>query len=441
MLEPLRSNRALLAICAFTVVVGIVNVARYPPGLGYDAKDHMAYADGLVPGGHLPHGIGEYYTPPGYYAVAGSLDWIARKLGVGIDASYRAGMAVNVLFLLATVILIYLTARELWPGRERIALGAAAFAALLPLDVRTAAMFHPETMSLAFATLALWLCARTFRNPRYAIALGIALGLGQLARAAALWTVAVVLIALVVGRRWRALVPVVVLAALIPLPWYVHQYDTYGGDPAFPRPPTPLARAGKIESGKPKPIWDRQPWQFYIDPGVPKVITAPYLPSFGSSSSGLAIPITYSELWGDYEGVWDWQGKQLIESDGRKVETEPTGYEKTKLTVQFFVGLLPTLLAIAGWLMLLRSSIRRPARLAVALLPLVGLAGYLYFTVSYPTPGGDVLKATYMLSALGGWAIGFGYALDRLRGRAFTIALVLLAVCVLAELPFLVYTA
>ena len=39
-------------------------------------------------------------------------------------------------------------------------------------------MFHPETMSLFFATLALWLCVRTFADPRYAWALGVALGAG-----------------------------------------------------------------------------------------------------------------------------------------------------------------------------------------------------------------------------------------------------------------------
>ena len=92
------------AICAFVVVLGAWNALRYPPGFGYDAAAHMAYADGLVPGGRLPHGTGEFHIPPGYYAVAGSLDWVARKLGAG--EPHRAGMAVNVLFLLGTVLLV-----------------------------------------------------------------------------------------------------------------------------------------------------------------------------------------------------------------------------------------------------------------------------------------------------------------------------------------------
>jgi hypothetical protein len=44
-----------------------------------------------------------------------------------------------------------------------------------------------------------------------------------------------------------------------------------------------------------------------------------------------------------------------------------------------------------------------------------------------------------MLAATAGWAVGFGYALDRLPGRLWPAALALLAVCAVAELPFLVY--
>ena len=41
---------------------------------------------------------------PGYYAVAGTLDWLAGKTGIGDP--HRAGMAVNVFFLLGTVLLV-----------------------------------------------------------------------------------------------------------------------------------------------------------------------------------------------------------------------------------------------------------------------------------------------------------------------------------------------
>ena len=103
------------------------------------------------------------------------------------------------------------------------------------------------------------------------------------------------------------------------------------------------------------------------------------------------------------------------------------------------VGLLPTFLAIGGWLALLIASLRAPPRLAVALLPGLGILGYLYFTVSYPTGDGDVLKGTYLLSTTAGWALGFGYGLDRMPRRLFIAAVALLAVGAIVELPFLLY--
>jgi hypothetical protein len=292
-------------------------------------------------------------------------------------------------------------------------------------------MFHPEPLALAVGTLGLWLVVRTFRDARYAIPLGLALGAAQLVRASALWTVAVVLFALLVARRFRVLAIVLVLAVLVPLPWYVHQEIRYGGDPVFPRPATPLARADQNPTAKPKPLWDRQPLRFYFDPGIPHVITKPYAPTFGRTSSGLAIPITYDELWGDYEGVWAWKANH----PGAK----PSRSALAELRIQSVLGLLPTLIAVVGWLAFLRSSLRRPERLAIALLPLAGLLGYVYFTTSYPTKGGDVLKATYMLTTLAGWALGFAYGLDRLRGRWWTATVAVLALCALADVPFLFY--
>jgi 4-amino-4-deoxy-L-arabinose transferase-like glycosyltransferase len=419
------TRAALVAICGFVVLVGAWNVFKYPPGLGYDYTDHESYADNLVPGWHLPHGVGEYYQPPGFYFVAGSLDWVASKLGVGDP--HRAGMALDVLFLLGTVLLTWKIARELWPERPRIAIAAVAFVALLPRTVEMAAMFQPSTMALFLCTLALWLCVRTFADRRYAIALGVALGLAQLVLAASLWMVAAACIALLAGGRRRAFVIALALAIVIPLPWYIHQQLTYSGLAPFPRPATPAARHGDTESGKPKPLYDRRPFRFYVDPGLPDVITHPYREHFRN----LAWPTTYSELWGDYFGHWNWNAR-----DGTVV---PSSSVRRQLSIQSLVGILPTVLAVVGWLALLFRSRRRPSWLAVSLLPLFGLLGYAYFVVSYPTPDGDVLKASYMLVTAGAWAIGFAYALDRLRGRAFWAVVALLAIGALAELPFIVY--
>ncbi|HWJ32109.1 MAG TPA: hypothetical protein VNR59_07200, partial [Gaiellaceae bacterium] len=124
----------------------------------------------------------------------------------------------------------------------------------------------------------------------------------------------------------------------------------------------------------------------------------------------------YSEVWGDYFGVW-------------------RGSRET----QSVVGLLPTLLALGGWVLLLIRSRRAPPLLAAAVLPGLGLLGYFYFTISYPTPDGDVLKASYMLTTAPAWALAFGYGLDRLPARGRLAVAGVLAASAIAALPFLLY--
>ena len=59
-------------------------------------------------------------------------------------------------------------------------------------------------------------------------------------------TVAAVALALLAGRRWRALAIVLVLAALIPAPWYIHQRVKYGGQPAVHAAGAGPARASPV---------------------------------------------------------------------------------------------------------------------------------------------------------------------------------------------------
>ena len=63
----------------------------------------------------------------------------------------------------------------------------------------------------------------------------------------------------------------------------------------------------------------------------------------------------------------------------------------------------------------------RTERQLVALLPLAALAGVLYFATSYPTPDGDTVKGSFMLTAVPAWAACFGFAFDGLRSRVPTV--------------------
>jgi len=398
-----RAELAAAALIAALALVAGWNAYTYPSGAGYDVREHRDYADLLIHHGEIP-GSGsrsEYYTPPGFYALAG----VATLIGEHVHAGdpHKLAQVLNWLILLAAAGVLWALARELFPGRPWVQLGALAYFCFLPVVLRVGAMFHPEPLSMLLTAVALLLAARILRRRDYrwqlAAATGVALGLGQLVRAFSLWTFAAVVIALAVARAWRPLAVVVVAAAVVASPWYIRQAIKYG-NPVFDRPT------------QNKPVWDRRPARFYVGLGLPKVFTDPIRPHFVNE----AIPTTYSDLWGDYFGVW--RGSRSLQS---------------------FLGLLPTLLALVGWVLLLVRSLRAPPRLAAALLPGLGLLGYLYFTVSYPTHDGDVLKASYMLTTAPAWALAFGYGLERIPGRARVVVAGVLAASALAALPFLVY--
>ena len=393
---------AAALVAAFALVAGW-NAYKYPSGGGYDVRQHREYADLLIHHGEIPgpETRSEYYTPPGFYALAG----VATVIGEHVHSGdpHKLGQVLNWLVLLATAGVLWLLARELFPGRAWAQLAALGFFCFLPVVLRVGAMFHPEPLSMLLTAVALLLAARMLGRPDYrwqlAVATGVALGLGQLVRAFSLWTFAAVVLACLVARAWRPLVLVVVAAAIVASPWYIRQAVKYG-DPVFDRP-TPH-----------EAIWERRPASFYVGLGLPEVFTDPMRPHFRNE----AIPTTYSEVWGDYFGAW--RGSRERQS---------------------FLGLLPSLLALAGWVVLLARSLRVPARLPVAVLPGLALLGYLYFTVSYPTRDGDVLKASYMLTAAPAWALAFGYAVDRLPPRVRLAAVAVLIASALASLPFLLY--
>ncbi len=424
-----RSYVVPAVLLAALALIAAWNAYDYPSYAGFDVAEHQAYADLLIHHGEIPgpETRSEYYTPPGFYALAGAATLVGEH--VHRQDPHKLAQYLNWAILVATAVVLLLLSRELFPRRPWLQAGALGYFCFLPVVFRLSAMFHPEPLSMLLTTVALLLAARMFvqRNfrPLPAIGLGVALGAGQLVRAFSIWTFAAVAIAFVVAALLRSaerrtvltsLAVVVAACAVIASPWYVRQAIHYG-NPVFDRPT------------EDRPIWERRPSSFYFGLGLPQVFTDPVRPNFVNE----ALPTTYSDLWGDYFGVFGWDAAHT-----------PTPRQHDELKQQSELGLVPTFLVLAGWIALLVASIRRraPALLPVALLPGLGILGYLYFTVSYPTPDGDVLKASYMLTTAPAWALAFGYAFDWIaaRGRFVRAALVVVtAGSALLSIPFLVY--
>jgi len=84
------------------------NTYRYPSGAGYDVAQHRQYADLLIHHGEIPakgtHT--EYYTPPGFYALAGAATVIGEHVHAGDP--YKLGQVLNWLVLLAAAGVLWL---------------------------------------------------------------------------------------------------------------------------------------------------------------------------------------------------------------------------------------------------------------------------------------------------------------------------------------------
>jgi hypothetical protein len=302
------------------------------------------------------------------------------------------------------------------------------------LTPRSAAMVHPEMMSLFFTTIALVLAARMIVRRAWtvpwAIALGAALGAAQLIRAFSLWTFGVVVLVLAVvavvrsDERRRvvfALLVTLLATGVVAGPWYAYQSHRYT-NPVFDRPQVQV------------PLLQRRPAAFYLDPELRAVFGTP----FKTSLNNRFVPQLYVDGWGDYYGVFVWNNGDL----------QPGASAKRELRVQMWLAIVPTLLLFGGWLVLLARSLSpgrlrsSPERLLVGLLPLAGIVGMLYFTVSYPTPDGDVVKATYMLTTVPAWALCFGYGLDAVlerRPRLLVPLCILLGLAALSGLRLALY--
>jgi hypothetical protein len=423
----LNPERAAIGVALLGAVLAAWNAITYPSGAGYDAASHREYADFLIQHHRLPHRneTPEYYSPPLYYAIAGAVTWVGRQ--AGLADPHKLGQLLNVPAVFGTVLLVVALGRMLWPELRWLPVAAGAFVALSPVLQRTAAMFHPEPTDLFASALCAYLAVRLLVQPRRSLwaaaGLGAALGASQMIRQFGLYTLAVVVLAWLAalvsnardrGSLARSLAVALAVCAVIAAPWYAYRAAHYA-NPIFDRPHSA------------KPFLERRPARFYLGTGLPQVFTAPYRPEFKNR----LWPQTYTDIWGDWYGVFAWSAEH----------GNPSAATRTWLGIQNVVGLLPTLLALAGWLVLLASSLRRldAARLIVALMPLAGLAGYLYFAIGYPTPDGDVLKPTFMLSALWAWALCFAWSASWLARRLPRLTLWALVVLALGDLPFLVY--
>ena len=272
------------------------NAWRFDWLRGYDAFANHLYADVVASDFRLPSESesGAWHTPPLWFALAGGLRRTAEWLGWG--HLQRPGQLLAAAAGVATCALVVLIARELWPERRQLHLVALVLAASSPALVRASAMYHPETLAVAFAAAGMLVAVRALRRGptiRTGIGVGALLGLAALTRGWALpvlvAVVAVFVVDAVPRRRGGPTIALAVASLALVGPWLVNQQVAHGDALAFNRP-------APSES-----LLERRPASFYLGPRVLRVFDHPVTPLFRNE----LVPHLYADWWGDWALTWD----------------------------------------------------------------------------------------------------------------------------------------
>ena len=468
--------RLVIAVLAvITAGLCVRGALRGGPSLGPDAYEHLRFAEILVREGRLaePTESTQWWNPPVFHLLAGGVQGLVDLVGgraqeavsafalretvgrtwpllglvglvfvVGVDTQRRqtrlAGVSLLILVgawisarLLAygaderwegaifftaiqTGLLVVVAAavgRQVFRDSHWLPVAVAAGVVATPMVPRYGAVFHPELQATLLTSVGLLAVAVAHRRgwPRsLGVPAGAAFAAAALTRPSTLVAgMAVGVVVLLAGRKtslgFLAVMTGVVL--LLCGPWWVRQTALYGTP--VPTNYEAYAQAKNLPKG--------QPLRFYVDVPSPDLVIRPFFPSF----NGQFASQMYADLWSDYYGA---------QHNG--FSPPPATEVRVFLSTQSVLGIVPTLLGLAGLVILggqaLRSMWRRRPTttlevfLAGGLLTsAVALAVYLPFVIKWQFPLDNSIKATYLMFVVLPFVVGAVAAAGRLwnRGR------------------------
>jgi len=318
MLSPRTSFRLLALILAIHLTLTAAYALLTPLWQAPDEPAHFNNIAAIVQTGHLPQlRPGDYdqayleqlkaqgfppelpiapvryegHQPPLYYLLMVPV-WLVASKGAGIAAQVWALRLVNALIGAMGVLVIFLSARRLFPKRAPVALLAAGFAAFLPMHIAMNASINNDALAELFVSAVMLrllghAAEEKSRSGAWAIT-GALVGLSLLTK---FQTYFLAPLALGVwgwqasrggriARAWRSAAALILPMTLLPLPWWLRNMRLYGlADPLG------LNRHAVVVVGQPRTAdWiATQGW-------------GPFLDRF--------ITFTFRSFW----GVFGWMG-------------------------------------------------------------------------------------------------------------------------------------
>jgi len=190
---------ALALAAAGWAFVFATKAAHIPAAVGFDARHHLYYSAWIREKLALPLATDGWstYHPPLFHALSAlALPQSGEPVGAALKLlPFLGGFAV--------VLASFLLARRLVPDDAVAQLLAVGFAAVLPVNLTSAAYFSNEPLHAGLASLALWLAVAALLSERLEVRrialLGLVLGLAALTKFTALLLIPAC--ALLVGAR------------------------------------------------------------------------------------------------------------------------------------------------------------------------------------------------------------------------------------------------
>ncbi len=392
-----------------------------PLQLGFDARHHLHYVDLIARRGALPLATDGWSTfhPPLFHLASLAMRWLGGAVGAPGAPSVSLKW-IPFLSGLGVVFAGHALARRLFPSDPLARAFAVLFAAVLPINLYTAAYFSNESVHTLLSSLGVLVTVDMLladrATLRQAAGMGALLGLAALTKYTALLLLPValffvvcklLLVERVPARRGLALIGAVGGLFLLIAGWYYLRNWLRFGAPLVPNWDLP----------GPELVWWQQPGfhtlAYYTSFG--EALVRPYLSGFHSFWDSV-----YSTFWGD-----GFVAGRLT------VETRHTFWNYDFMSIGYLAALPATLLLVVGGARSVAIALTDPnprLRAAFSFLATaswtVGLA-FFYLTLSLAFFA--QAKATYVLvliTPLAAWfALGAGACDSALAGGGWRWAL------------------
>tara|TARA_B100000989_G_scaffold52551_1_gene35064 strand:- start:5999 stop:7381 length:1383 start_codon:yes stop_codon:yes gene_type:complete len=384
----------------------IYNLLHYDPIQGYDGDAHHAYVQNFLnlytpgrlnqPSSNLTY---EFFSPPFPYLFPAFVNEICKSY-FSFENIYETcqriyGFVNIILQSLMYLLLLYIYMKivKLFRGTDKkIYLSVLLVLGLFTANYRTIGMIRAETYILLLNSFLLYrfllLLKKSFTYSKLDIVyFGFTIGLLALSRQwAFLLFPAYFLLYFFIKKEhkfkyFKFLTYTFFIGFLISSWFYINLYIEYGSFTKFNQEPIPFSLKN-------------QPLSFYLPIGneVSMVFTKPIRPYFQNQF----LPILYSDLWGDYWGYFTFTSRNLEIGRNQLI----IGDYLARVNM---VSLIPTLLLFSGlrhsfkYIKNIDRSFKEYFNLYLSIAVFISLFGYLWFLISFPQPGGDTNKATYII--------------------------------------------